>query len=707
MLVLDLMTTKFQCCTLNDTLRDLLPIFTETHSNIIPVVDDAKKLIGIITKNKILRLLTSQPSFEMTIEPHYHSQPIFLHPTDSIEDTRKLLLKHQIGHAPVVDQNMMPIGVISTQQLLNSYNIALSNVESQLSLLFNNLNFGLLSINTNFQINAANHLAYRLLDITKKQINAFKEQNSLKTIRAILEDMIHHEKPAIVTKQRVKINGLSLYVHCYPLYSQNELVGVMIVIEDVTQIQQTIQELQLTKEWEQKLRSVIEFAYDAIILVNEKAKITMVNKGFTDLFGLESKEVLNQSANKFLPELDIENVMKSGISLNNTPQMINDQQTLISLLPVKENGETMSAICKVTYRGLPHLHEALTKVRKLERQLSAYQNEISEMKGTKYTLFDIVGESDVMRKVKHDASLASKSMSTILIIGESGTGKEMFAQGIHSASGQTGTFVQVNCAAIPPELLESEFFGYADGAFTGAKKGGMKGKFELAQNGTIFLDEIGDMPLPLQTKILRILQEKEFQPIGSSKTIHINTKIIAATNQNIEQLVADGKFRQDLYYRLNIIRLNIPPLRERIADLPDLIQDIINRLNRSGFYIRGITHSALTKLMKHSWPGNVRELQNVLESAANLKSGDYIDITDIPDYSEQSYLNLKENKIPQQQVSTYKKVIDSTEKNMIISALKEANGNKTKASKLLGISRPWLYAKMKKYNLNLMSEKGM
>lgn len=590
MLVLDLMTTKFQCCTLNDTLRDLLPIFTETHSNIIPVVDDAKKLIGIITKNKILRLLTSQPSFEMTIEPHYHSQPIFLHPTDSIEDTRKLLLKHQIGHAPVVDQNMMPIGVISTQQLLNSCKI---------------------------------------------------------------------------------------------------------------------QEQQLTKEWEQKLRSVIEFAYDAIILVNEKAKITMVNKGFTDLFGLESKEVLNQSANKFLPELDIENVMKSGISLNNTPQMINGQQTLISLLPVKENGETMSAICKVTYRGLPHLHEALTKVRKLERQLSAYQNEISEMKGTKYTLFDIVGESDVMRKVKHDASLASKSMSTILIIGESGTGKEMFAQGIHSASGQTGTFVQVNCAAIPPELLESEFFGYADGAFTGAKKGGMKGKFELAQNGTIFLDEIGDMPLPLQTKILRVLQEKEFQPIGSSKTIHINTKIIAATNQNIEQLVAEGKFRQDLYYRLNIIRLNIPPLRERIADLPDLIQDIINRLNRSGFYIRGITHSALTKLMKHSWPGNVRELQNVLESAANLKSGDYIDITDIPDYSEQSYLNLKENKIPQQQVSTYKKVIDSTEKNMIISALKEANGNKTKASKLLGISRPWLYAKMKKYNLNLMSEKGM
>lgn len=255
---------------------------------------------------------------------------------------------------------------------------------------------------------------------------------------------------------------------------------------------------------------------------------------------------------------------------------------------------------------------------------------------------------------------------------------------------------KVNCAAIPPELLESEFFGYAEGAFTGAKKGGMKGKFELAQNGTIFLDEIGDMSLPLQTKILRVLQEKEFQPIGSTKNIYLNTKIIAATNQNIEQLVADGKFREDLYYRLNIIRLNIPPLRERLEDLPDIIQVIIQRLNRSGFYIRGVTHSALTKLMKHSWPGNVRELQNVLERAANLKIRDYIDMDDISDFNHPTV----EKVVQQKATPTYKDMLHSSEKDMIISALKEAKGNKTKASQLLGISRPWLYAKIKKYQLH-------
>ncbi|MBP2240248.1 transcriptional regulator with PAS, ATPase and Fis domain [Cytobacillus eiseniae] len=346
--------------------------------------------------------------------------------------------------------------------------------------------------------------------------------------------------------------------------------------------------------------------------------------------------------------------------------MIQGQQCLISILPIMKNGETISAVCKVTYRGLTHLHTALTKVRKLEKQVNAYQTEISDLKGTKYTLFDFSGELEAIRKIKHEATLASKSMSTVLIIGDSGTGKELFAQGIHVSSGQMGAFVQVNCAAIPADLLESELFGYADGAFTGAKRGGMKGKFELAQNGTIFLDEIGDMLLPLQTKILRVLQEKEFQPIGSSKTIHLNTKIIAATNQNIEQLVREGKFREDLYYRLNIIRLNIPPLRKRMVDLPDITYEMINRLNQSGFYIKGITHSALTKLMKHSWPGNVRELQNVLERAANLKTGDYIDGDDIPTFNDL----LKENADPHYPSPTYKEIFQKSEKEMIVAALK-------------------------------------
>lgn len=693
MLVADIMTKDFVCCSENHTLHDVLPMFAQVHSNMLPVVNDSHRLIGIITKNKIFKILADQPSFEITITDYYNPRPFFLHPSDTIEYARRLLVKRKIGHAPVVDEKMTPVGVISTQQVLSSYNLLLSQFESQSKLLFNNLNFGLLSINADFGIMALNPLAHRQLGIKENQFDAFKNETALSEIRELIETILFGRSAA--AKKQLKLNGLSLYVHCYPLKNDGVLAGAMVIIEDVTQIEQTITELQLTKEWEQKLRFAIEFAYDAIILVNKKAEITMVNKGFTDLFGLRSQDVLNKSAPGLFPELEIENVINSGISVQNMPQIIEGQQSLISIMPIKENGKTISAICKVTYRGLTHLHEALTKVKKLEKQVSAYQNEINKMKGTKYTLFDIAGKSEAILKVKQEAALASKSMSTVLIIGESGTGKELFAQGIHASSGQMGPFVQVNCAAIPPELLESEFFGYADGAFTGAKRGGMKGKFELAQNGTLFLDEIGDMAPPLQTKILRVLQEKEFQPIGSSKTIHLKTKIIAATNQNIEQLVKEGKFREDLYYRLNIIRLNIPPLRERIGDLPDIIQEIIDRLRQGGFNIKGVTHPALTKLMKHSWPGNVRELQNVLERAANLKTGDYIDAADIPAFNDFA----EEKALPEQLGATYKERMQLTEKDMIISALKETKGNKTQACKLLGISRPWLYTKIKKYGL--------
>lgn len=573
MLVKDSMTERFVNCTRNMTLHEILPLFLQTNSNILPVVDDSNQLIGIITRNKLFRLLATEPSFDTTVEELYTANPIYIHLTDRLEDTRQLLLKHNIGHAPIVNNSLEPVGLLSTEQLLYSYSL---------------------------------------------------------------------------------------------IYNQ--------------------------------LESVTDFAYDAIILVNKRSEVTLVNKSFTDLFNLKSDEVLGQSTTNLFPELDIENMQKTGVNIQNIPQVIEGEQCLMSFTPIKENGKSVSGVCKITYRGLTHLHQALSKIKKLETQVSAYKNEIHQQKGIKYTLFDIAGESEALTRVKQEALQASQSMSTVLITGESGTGKELFAHGIHAASGRSGSFIQVNCAAIPHELLESELFGYGDGAFTGAKKGGMKGKFELAQNGTIFLDEIGDMDLALQTKILRVLQEKEFQPLGSSKTIYLNTKIIAATNQNIEQLIADKEFREDLYYRLNVMRITVPPLRERIEDLPNVIDVIIQRLNDKNFYVKGVTNLALSKLMRHSWPGNVRELENILERAANLISGDYIDIDSIPSFNYENKIEA----IEEQKTSlSYQKIINSTEKDMITAALKEANGNKTKASKLLDISRPWLYKKMRDYDIDL------
>lgn len=586
MIVQDFMIKKFPTLTVQHTLQDALDHFATMTAHIIPIVNEHSKLTGILTKNKVIQTLVEQYPTSHPIASFIIQDPIFLFPEQSIDKTRNLLLMHKIGHAPVVNEIMEPIGILSTFQILFAYN----------------LGYG------------------------------------------------------------------------------------------------------LSQEWEAKLRSVIELAYDGIMLINQQAEITMVNDGFCELYNVRESDLLGQFVGDIYPELAIQDVLQTGVKLDNIATLIAETQCLITILPLKDEQQIVGAVCKITYRGLKQLQEALKKVNALEQQLTYYQKELHDRRGTKYSFVDIIGDSAAIQCAKKEASAASRSLSTVLLIGESGTGKELFAHGIHASSSQSGLFVQVNCAAVPAELLESEFFGYAEGAFTGAKKGGKKGKFELAQNGTLFLDEIGDMPLALQTKLLRVLQEKEFEPIGSNRLIKLNTKIIAATNQNLEQLIAEGKFREDLYYRLNVMRIVIPPLRDRIEDIPKITESIITRLSQSGFYLKGVTHSALTTLLTYNWPGNIRELHNLLERAANLTEDGYIDGQHLPtplasNLVQAAPLPEVSNSPPINTPASYWKAINLTEKELIMNALAETNGNKAQASRLLGISRTWLYTKLKKYNI--------
>ncbi|SHJ84443.1 sigma-54 interaction domain-containing protein [Tepidibacter formicigenes] len=327
--------------------------------------------------------------------------------------------------------------------------------------------------------------------------------------------------------------------------------------------------------------------------------------------------------------------------------------------------------------------------------------EFNEITGADYNIKfnNIIGNSQLMKKVKKEAQIASKSSSTVLIIGESGTGKELFARAIHNNSNRhEGPFIAINCAAIPDNLLESELFGYEEGAFTGAKKGGKLGKFELANKGTIFLDEIGDMSLHLQGKLLRVLQEREVEKIGGKANISVDVRIIAATNKNLESMVEKGEFREDLYYRLNVIPINIPPLRERREDISLLIESIIddysNKLNK---VIYGIDDEAMKRILHHSWPGNVRQLQNVIEYSINMASSNIIKYEDLPqklkDESKKMFFNKEEEITP----------IKELEKKEIIKALdkfKEYKKDKEKAADALGISRATLYRKLKEYKIN-------
>jgi len=332
-------------------------------------------------------------------------------------------------------------------------------------------------------------------------------------------------------------------------------------------------------------------------------------------------------------------------------------------------------------------------------QLSLENKELKEQLFSESSFSGIIGSSPAMLEVINTVKIAAPTDATILISGESGTGKELFAKAIHKNSNRKqNRLVSVNCAALNETLLESELFGHEKGAFTGAEKR-RDGLFLAADKGTIFLDEIGEIPLSMQVKLLRTIQEREIQRVGSDKTIHIDVRIIVATNRSLEEEVKTGHFREDLFYRLNVINITVPPLRDRTDDVPLLAQRFLNKYtDENNKLIKGFTPMAMDALTKYSWPGNVRELENVIERAIILCMGQYISEKDLPPNILEDY--EPEDSI-QSQLSGGSKSLEDIEKIALVETLKQTKGNKTEAAKILNITRTTLRNKLKKHNLDL------
>ena len=319
--------------------------------------------------------------------------------------------------------------------------------------------------------------------------------------------------------------------------------------------------------------------------------------------------------------------------------------------------------------------------------------EVKKFQYARYNFTDIVGVSEGMQKVKSMATFVANGISSILILGETGTGKELFAQSVHNCSERRSKpFIAVNCGALPASIIESYLFGYVEGAFTGAKKGGSQGAFEQANGGTIFLDELGEMDFNLQSKLLRVLQEREVTRIGGSKPLHIDVRVISSTNRDLADMVTSGKFRQDLYYRLNVVQLKIPPLRERTEDIPALIKVMINRFNLLlGKFVMGISDESVSRLREHKWPGNVRELQNCVEYAMNIVgvNDSAIELVHLPQYIQ----NLVPGGVAPH-VETLAEAVLLAERETILRALAAVGRSKKAAAKMLGISTTTLWRKM-------------
>ena len=441
------------------------------------------------------------------------------------------------------------------------------------------------------------------------------------------------------------------------------------------------------------LWGVLERAFEGIVVVDPEGKILFMNQTYQDFLGVH--DVIERPVTEVIENTRMHIVVKTGKAELSAIQRIKGNDMIAHRIPIFHQGSVIAAIGTVVFQDVRELKALNATVEHLRQEIHFYKQELQSRITAVYGFDHIIGDSLKIAAVKSFARKLAKSDTTVLITGESGTGKELFAHAIHAESHRAlGPLVRVNCAAIPESLLESELFGYDDGAFTGASRKGKKGKFEQANHGTILLDEIGDMPLSLQAKLLRVLQEKEIERVGGSHPIPIDVRFLSSTNKDLFELVKKGLFREDLFYRINVVTIQVPPLRERLGDLPALVQSILRQLAESmSVRVNSIDDLAWEKLKNHRWPGNVRELRNVLERAIHLMDDDVL----MPAHIVLPQMDPVGPSVP----VTLKEAVQMAERATIINTLRHTSGDKVTAANLLGISKSSLYQKLSDYQITM------
>jgi len=461
----------------------------------------------------------------------------------------------------------------------------------------------------------------------------------------------------------------------YPRYASGIVSALAHAIENEVNLKNVLNKMELSKKY---IEVIGEGNKDGVLLLDKDARVMYININGADILRVKRKNVIGKHVSEIVDFMPV----------------------ILSVFKTRKGYVDKEFIIDSPSRGVLHFIKTAVVIRDEDghfagvvdtfREISRVRRFVTSYIGAeaRFTFQDIIGENKKLKEAIRTAKIAAKSNSSVLISGETGTGKEMFAQAIHFASGRSrGPFVALNCGAVPRDLAESELFGYEPGAFTDADKRGRPGRFELADGGTLFLDEIGELPPAIQIKFLRVLQDKLITRVGGTKSLKVDVRVIAATNKNIDKSVEAGDFRKALYYRLNVIRINIPPLKERRSDIPLLINHFVKKFNTILHkHVKKIDRSFIAPLMEYSFPGNVRELENIIERAINIVEGDTLSKKHLPEF----IMPVGED-IPQMEI---------LKKKLIEKALSETNYNISLAAKKLGLSRPTLYKFLKKYSIS-------
>lgn len=610
-----------------DTIKEASSVFHDLKIDASPVVDKDGALIGLFTKSHVFKAIKNGMSMETPLDELMTKNVIAGHPDDDVED--RFYFKH--GYLPVVE-NGMAVGIVAIPDFVRTFHDWYKMTRNITDAIINSSRNLIIAIDTDERITLVNKSAAETFGKDVNELSGLKIHELLPIVElgAVMKS---GEVPPVI---KVTLNERAYINRSYPIWFEGKIIGAVAIFQDIQDLADIVLELGSARELNRDLQAIIESSSDGIFVCDGNANVLRINKAYQEITGLDTSGFYGRNMRDLVADGTFSQsttllVLERNEPVNLVQKTSTGKSLLASGVPVyDENGKIFRVVSSV--RDITELYNLENKLQDTEKMTEEFRKELNYLRIRDVKNIEgMIISSEKMNNIVDTAIRLAKVDSTIMVTGESGTGKDLVAGIIHKYSTRSEKpFIKVNCGAIPPNLIESELFGYEEGAFTGAKKGGKPGYFEMADKGSLFLDEIGELPYDLQAKLLRVLQHKELNRVGGQKFRSIDVRIIAATNRDLLDMVKEKKFREDLYYRLNVVPLFIPPLRERREDIQFLTSFFLKIFNDSFSMKKRLSPDLVDKFEEYSWPGNIRELRNLVERLVVMCPDDIITIKDLP-----------------------------------------------------------------------------
>jgi len=686
MKVKQVMYEKPETINAHSLIADVLEVYKRNQVNCAPVINDAGNIVGILTVFRVLDAIKAGVSLNAKVADIMDVNLTSVGEDDFFEEVCKLPIERLL----VLNQDKKLVGVLTRLELINKVYNAFDATERELQVILQSIHNGIIAVNMEGRITHFNLAAEKITGLDKMDAISNKLEDLFSGIELenILESGIH--------KQRLGKN--MVIIKASSIEKEGEKLGSVLVIQDVSELEQISKELDSIKTQARELESIVECSSDGILVTDEAGRILYENLNFTSTLlsfdiAYERTDVNNHISNtdKTLYESFL-TVMKTNEPLTKVYTHETGKELIIKITPIIEDTKVLRVIINL---------KDMTEINRLRNEAARNFQEIKTLRAMQFSDGDLIVQSPKMLRIINLVQKVAPVDSTVLITGESGVGKEVIAKQIHLNSTRSNeAFIQINCGAIPDNLLESELFGYEKGAFTGADKEGKIGMLELANNGTILLDEIGELPLNLQVKLLRAIQENEIYRLGGRKQIKLDVRIIAATNKDLDKMVKEDKFREDLYYRLNVVPINIPPLRERKEDILSLAISFLNKINAKYDRKSKFNQEICFLFEQYLWPGNVRELKNIIERLVIMSESEIITPEYLPEaFGQRQNINLDMDPGTYDIVPLY--IAKENIEAVLIKKALDKYGSLRPASKALGISHSTLLRKARQYAISV------